>query len=123
VGPDVGRAERHVTGRVTLGASVSMWFGCVLRGDLEPISIGERPTSGPARSFTSTAGSRVGGAPRHDRTPRGDPRLHDRRRLRSSAWAPCCCPEVGGGGALVPPAPSSRGFEVPPGAVRAGVPR
>ena len=29
-----------VVGRVTLEARVSIWYGCVLRGDLEPIRIG-----------------------------------------------------------------------------------
>jgi len=30
-----------LTGRVTLGARPSIWFGCVLRGDLAPITIGD----------------------------------------------------------------------------------
>jgi carbonic anhydrase/acetyltransferase-like protein (isoleucine patch superfamily) len=30
-----------VIGRVSLGASVSIWPGCVLRGDIEPIEVGE----------------------------------------------------------------------------------
>ena len=30
-----------LTGGVTLGARASVWFGCVLRGDLEPIAIGD----------------------------------------------------------------------------------
>lgn len=30
-----------LTGHVRLGARVSIWFGCVLRGDLEPITIGD----------------------------------------------------------------------------------
>ncbi len=30
-----------LTGRVTLGDRASVWFGCVLRGDLEPIAIGD----------------------------------------------------------------------------------
>jgi carbonic anhydrase/acetyltransferase-like protein (isoleucine patch superfamily) len=29
-----------LTGRITLGARASVWYGCVLRGDLEPITIG-----------------------------------------------------------------------------------
>lgn len=29
-----------VVGRVTLGRRCSVWYGCVLRGDLEPISVG-----------------------------------------------------------------------------------
>ncbi len=31
----------HVMGRVTLAAGVGIWFGAVLRGDNEPISVGE----------------------------------------------------------------------------------
>ena len=31
-----------VTGEVTLGADVGIWFGCVLRGDDAPLSIGAR---------------------------------------------------------------------------------
>jgi len=30
-----------LTGRVTLGVQASIWFGCVLRGDLAPITIGD----------------------------------------------------------------------------------
>ena len=30
-----------LTGRVSLGARASVWFGCVVRGDLEPIVIGD----------------------------------------------------------------------------------
>lgn len=32
----------HVIGNVFLGRDVSIWFGCTLRGDNEPITIGER---------------------------------------------------------------------------------
>ena len=32
----------HVIGNVILGRNVSIWFGCTLRGDNEPIAIGER---------------------------------------------------------------------------------
>jgi carbonic anhydrase/acetyltransferase-like protein (isoleucine patch superfamily) len=31
----------HVMGRVTLAAGVGIWFGAVLRGDNEPIAVGE----------------------------------------------------------------------------------
>ncbi len=30
-----------LVGRVTIAKDASVWFGCVLRGDIEPISIGE----------------------------------------------------------------------------------
>ena len=31
----------HIVGRVTLGAGASVWFGAVLRGDNDPITVGE----------------------------------------------------------------------------------
>lgn len=34
--------DAHVIGRVILGADVGIWFGAVLRGDNEPITIGAR---------------------------------------------------------------------------------
>lgn len=34
--------DAHVIGRVELGREVGVWFGAVLRGDNEPIVIGER---------------------------------------------------------------------------------
>lgn len=33
--------DAHVIGRVTLGRDVGVWFGAVLRGDNEPITVGE----------------------------------------------------------------------------------
>jgi len=42
LGPDAWVAPNAtLTGRVTLGARASIWFGCVLRGDLAPITIGD----------------------------------------------------------------------------------
>lgn len=42
-----------LVGDVRLGADVSIWYGCVLRGDLEPVIIGDRSNvqdrSGPTR--------------------------------------------------------------------------
>jgi carbonic anhydrase/acetyltransferase-like protein (isoleucine patch superfamily) len=34
--------DAHVIGRVTLGEDVGVWFGAVIRGDNDPISIGAR---------------------------------------------------------------------------------
>jgi carbonic anhydrase/acetyltransferase-like protein (isoleucine patch superfamily) len=34
--------DAHVIGKVTLARDVGIWFGAVLRGDNEPITIGER---------------------------------------------------------------------------------
>lgn len=43
--PEDGRVwiapDAHVIGRVRLGRDVSVWFGSVIRGDNEPIEIGE----------------------------------------------------------------------------------
>ncbi len=33
--------DAHVIGQVRLGAGVGLWFGAVLRGDREPIAVGE----------------------------------------------------------------------------------
>ena len=44
--PEPGRfwvaPDAHVIGRVRLGADVGVWFGAVLRGDGEPLEVGER---------------------------------------------------------------------------------
>ena len=44
--PGAGRfwvaPDAHVIGRVRLGADVGVWFGAVLRGDGEPLEVGER---------------------------------------------------------------------------------
>ena len=44
--PEAGRfwiaPDAHVIGRVRLGVDVGIWFGCVLRGDNEWITIGAR---------------------------------------------------------------------------------
>ena len=42
LGADVYVApSAHIVGRVTLGAGASVWFGAVLRGDNDPITVGE----------------------------------------------------------------------------------
>ena len=33
--------DANLIGNVTLGAGASVWFGCTIRGDNEPIVIGE----------------------------------------------------------------------------------
>ena len=47
--PDVARAafvakNATVLGNVVLGPDSSVWYGCVLRGDINTIEIGEAPT-------------------------------------------------------------------------------
>jgi len=43
--PDEGQywiaPDAHVIGRVTLGRNVGVWFGAVLRGDNEPVTVGD----------------------------------------------------------------------------------
>lgn len=41
-GPAFVADDAHVIGKVTLGEDSGIWFGCVLRGDNERISIGAR---------------------------------------------------------------------------------
>jgi carbonic anhydrase/acetyltransferase-like protein (isoleucine patch superfamily) len=41
-GGAIAAKDAGVTGDVTLGADVGVWFGCVLRGDDAPLSIGAR---------------------------------------------------------------------------------
>jgi len=42
IGPEAWVAPNAtLIGQVTLGRQASVWFGCVLRGDLEPICIGD----------------------------------------------------------------------------------
>ena len=54
-----------VIGRVTLGPRVSIWPGCVLRGDIEPIEIGEETSfqdqsvAHTSRGFPVKIGKRV----------------------------------------------------------------
>jgi len=54
-----------VTGDVRIGAGSSVWFGCVLRGDLEPIVVGDETNVQDLtvvhvdRGFPTTIGRRV----------------------------------------------------------------
>ena len=41
-GPAFVAGDAHVIGRVVLGEDCGIWFGCVLRGDNEPITVGAR---------------------------------------------------------------------------------
>lgn len=42
IGPEVYIApDAYVIGKVTIGARSSVWFGSILRGDQEPITVGE----------------------------------------------------------------------------------
>lgn len=60
--------DAHVIGRVTLGADVGVWFGAVLRGDNEPIVVGDRTNiqegamlhTDPGFPVTAGAGCTIG---------------------------------------------------------------
>jgi len=41
-GPAFVADDAHIIGRIRLGGDASVWFGCVLRGDNEDISVGAR---------------------------------------------------------------------------------
>ena len=59
--PEPGRSwvapDAHVIGRVRLGVDVGIWFGAVVRGDNEPIEIGDRTNIQEGAMLHSDAGS------------------------------------------------------------------
>jgi carbonic anhydrase/acetyltransferase-like protein (isoleucine patch superfamily) len=113
-----------LTGRVTLGAEVSVWFGCVLRGDLEPITIGDQTNvqdltvvhvdhGCPAvvgRRVTIGHRSVIHGCAIDDEAVIGMGAV-----LLSGS-------RVGRGALVAAGALLREGFDVPPGAIAAGVP-
>lgn len=113
-----------LTGRVTVGASSSVWFGCVLRGDLEPITIGEETN---VQDLTvvhvdhgrpAVVGSRVTIGHRaviHGCTIDDEAVIGMGAILLSGS-------RVGRGALVAAGAVVREGFEVPPGAIAAGVP-
>lgn len=57
VGPDCFiAAGAMVSGRVTLGARTSVWYNCVLRGDVEPLVFGEDCNLQDGAIFHGTSG-------------------------------------------------------------------
>jgi len=125
VGPEAWVAPNAtMTGRVTLGAYVSIWFGCVLRGDLEPISIGDETNVQDLtvvhvdRGCPARLGRRVTIGHRaviHGCTIDDDAVVGMGAVLLSGS-------RVGGGALVAAGAVVREGFEVPPGAIAAGVP-
>jgi len=113
-----------LVGHVALGPGASVWFGCVLRGDLEPVTIGASTNVQDGtvihvdRGFPATVGARV--------------TLGHRSLIHGCAIADEALIGMGavvlsgariGSGALVAAGALVReGFEVPPGTLAAGVP-
>lgn len=59
--PPAGRywvaPDAHVIGRVTLGEDVGVWFGAVIRGDNDPMTIGDRSNIQEGVMLHSDAGT------------------------------------------------------------------
>jgi carbonic anhydrase/acetyltransferase-like protein (isoleucine patch superfamily) len=113
-----------VVGRVRLGPDASIWYGSVLRGDLEPIAIGRATNVQDLtvihvdRGFPVTLGERVTVGHRailHGCTV-GDGALVGMGAILLSGC------RIGAGALVAAGAVVREGFEVPPGAIAAGVP-
>lgn len=113
-----------VVGDVTVGARSSIWYGCVVRADLEPISIGEGTNVQDLTvvhvdvGIPTRIGSRVTighGCVIHGCTIEDDALVGMGAVVLSGA-------RVGRGALVAAGAVVREGFEVPPGAVVAGVP-
>ena len=113
-----------LAGRVTLGAAASVWFGCVLRGDVEPVAIGSQSNVQDLtivhvdRGFPAVVGRRVTIGHRaviHGCTVDDDAVIGIGAVLLSGS-------RVGRGALVAAGAVVREGFEVPPGAIAAGVP-
>ena len=113
-----------LVGRVVLAARASVWYGCVLRGDLEPIEVGEESNLQDGtivhvdRGFPTTIGRRVTIGHRcviHGCTI-GDEALIGMGAVLLSGS------RIGAGALVAAGALVLENFEVPPGAIAAGVP-
>jgi carbonic anhydrase/acetyltransferase-like protein (isoleucine patch superfamily) len=113
-----------LTGRVTVGALASIWFGCVVRGDLEPIAIGDETNVQDLtvvhvdRGCPVHVGNRVTIGHRaviHGCSVDDDAVIGMGAVLLSGS-------RVGRGALVAAGAVLREGFEVPPGAIAAGVP-
>ena len=113
-----------VRGRVTIGALASVWFGCVLRGDLEPIAIGEETNVQDLtvvhvdRGHPAIVGRRVTIGHRaivHGATVEDEAVIGMGAVLLSGST-------VGQGALVAAGAVVTEGFIVPPGRIAAGVP-
>jgi carbonic anhydrase/acetyltransferase-like protein (isoleucine patch superfamily) len=113
-----------LTGQVSLGPSASVWFGCVLRGDLAPIAIGGETNVQDLtvvhvdRGFPVSVGDRVTIGHRaviHGCT------IDDDAVIGMGAVLLSGC-RVGSGALVAAGAVVREGFEGPPGKIAAGVP-
>jgi carbonic anhydrase/acetyltransferase-like protein (isoleucine patch superfamily) len=113
-----------LTGRVQLGAFASIWFGCVLRGDLEPVTIGDETNVQDLtiihvdRGYPAVVGSRV--TIGHRAVVHGCT-IEDDAVIGMGAVA-LTGSRVGHGALVAAGALLREGFVVPPGAIAAGVP-
>lgn len=113
-----------VVGEVTVGADASIWYGCVLRGDMEPIRIGAGTNIQDLtlvhvdRDCPAVIGERVTVGHQcviHGCTVGNDALIGMGAVVLSGA-------RVGDGALVAAGAVVREGFEVPPGMVAAGVP-
>jgi len=113
-----------LAGRVTLGARASVWFGCVLRGDLEPIRIGSESNVQDLtvvhvdRGYPTVVGRRVTIGHRaviHGCTIGDEAVIGMGAVLLSGS-------RVGAGALVAAGAVVREGFDIPAGRVAAGVP-
>jgi carbonic anhydrase/acetyltransferase-like protein (isoleucine patch superfamily) len=113
-----------LVGEVSLGARASVWYGCVLRGDLAPVSVGEESNVQDGtvvhvdEGFPATIGRRVTVGHRcvvHGCTIEDGALVGMGSVLLTGS-------RVGAGALVAAGAVVLEGFEVPPGMVAAGVP-
>jgi carbonic anhydrase/acetyltransferase-like protein (isoleucine patch superfamily) len=113
-----------LTGRVSVGARASVWFGCVIRGDLDSITIGDETNVQDLTVVHVDAGCPVVVGRRvtighraviHGCTIGDEAVIGMGAVLLSGS-------RVGGGALVAAGAVLREGFEVPPGAIAAGVP-
>jgi carbonic anhydrase/acetyltransferase-like protein (isoleucine patch superfamily) len=113
-----------VSGRVTIGARASVWYGCVLRGDLEPIAIGDETNVQDLsvvhvdRGFPAVVGRRV--TIGHRAVVHGCT-VEDEAVVGMGAVLLTGC-RIGRGALVAAGAVVREGFDVPAGSVAAGVP-
>ncbi|HJQ98063.1 MAG TPA: gamma carbonic anhydrase family protein [Candidatus Polarisedimenticolaceae bacterium] len=113
-----------VRGHVTIGAFGSIWFGCVLRGDLEPITIGEGSNVQDLtvvhvdRGYPAVVGKRV--TIGHRAIVHGA-LVEDEAVVGMGAVLLSGC-TIGKGALVAAGAVVTEGFAVPPGRIAAGVP-
>jgi len=113
-----------LVGEVTLGAGASVWYGCVLRGDLEPVRVGAATNVQDGtvihvdRGQPATIGERVTLGHRsviHGCTIGDDALIGMGAVVLSGA-------RIGAGALVAAGALVREGFEVPSGTLAAGVP-